>query len=103
MNMNTMKRIPEPELMETKEQARAYAASGDAAKARESAQSALALNPSDSMAAAAHTIIGDSILADAQAKGKLDRNPVTIVRGLDLRGDARATDISVPPELDLFR
>ncbi len=34
--------------------------------------------------------------------GKLDRNPVTIVRGLDLRGDGRATDIPIPPERDLF-
>jgi hypothetical protein len=28
---------------------------------------------------------------------------VTIVRGLRVRGDGRATDIPVPPERDLFR
>jgi hypothetical protein len=28
---------------------------------------------------------------------------VTIVRGLDLRGEGKATDIPVPPEMDLFR
>jgi len=34
---------------------------------------------------------------------KLGRLPVTIVRGLDVRGTGKATDIPVPPELDLFR
>jgi hypothetical protein len=28
---------------------------------------------------------------------------VTIVRGLDVRGDGKATEIPVPPERDLFR
>jgi coenzyme F420-0:L-glutamate ligase/coenzyme F420-1:gamma-L-glutamate ligase len=48
--------------------------------------------------------IADELAAAAQlASGKLDRNPVTIVRGLDVRGDGRAVDIPVPPERDLFR
>ena len=48
--------------------------------------------------------IADEIAGAAQlASGKLDRVPVTIVRGLDVRGDGKATDIPVPPELDLFR
>jgi hypothetical protein len=28
---------------------------------------------------------------------------VTVVRGLDVRGEGLATDIPVPPERDLFR
>jgi coenzyme F420-0:L-glutamate ligase / coenzyme F420-1:gamma-L-glutamate ligase len=48
--------------------------------------------------------IADEIAGAAQlASGKLDRMPVTIVRGLDVRGVGKATDIPVPPELDLFR
>jgi coenzyme F420-0:L-glutamate ligase / coenzyme F420-1:gamma-L-glutamate ligase len=48
--------------------------------------------------------VADEIAAAAQlVSGKLDRIPVTIVRGLDVRGEGRATDIPVPPELDLFR
>lgn len=48
--------------------------------------------------------IADEIAGAAQlASGKLDRVPVTIVRGLDVRGAGKATDIPVPPELDLFR
>jgi coenzyme F420-0:L-glutamate ligase/coenzyme F420-1:gamma-L-glutamate ligase len=48
--------------------------------------------------------VADEIAGAAQlASGKLGRAPVTIVRGLDLRGDGKATDIPVPPELDLFR
>ena len=48
--------------------------------------------------------VADEIAGAAQlASGKLDRAPVTIVRGLDVRGDGKATDIPVPPELDLFR
>jgi coenzyme F420-0:L-glutamate ligase/coenzyme F420-1:gamma-L-glutamate ligase len=47
--------------------------------------------------------IADEIAAAAQlVSGKLDRRPVTIVRGLDVRGDGRATDIPIPPERDLF-
>jgi coenzyme F420-0:L-glutamate ligase / coenzyme F420-1:gamma-L-glutamate ligase len=48
--------------------------------------------------------VGDEIAGAAQlASGKLGRVPVTIVRGLDLRGDGRATEIPVPQERDLFR
>jgi coenzyme F420-0:L-glutamate ligase / coenzyme F420-1:gamma-L-glutamate ligase len=48
--------------------------------------------------------VADEIASAAQlVAGKLDRIPVTIVRGLDVRGEGRATDISVPPERDLFR
>jgi coenzyme F420-0:L-glutamate ligase/coenzyme F420-1:gamma-L-glutamate ligase len=48
--------------------------------------------------------VADEVAGAAQlVSGKLDRVPVTIVRGLDLRGDGRATEIPVPQELDLFR
>ena len=48
--------------------------------------------------------VADEIAGAAQlVSGKLDRVPVTIVRGLDVRGDGRAIDIPVPPERDLFR
>jgi coenzyme F420-0:L-glutamate ligase / coenzyme F420-1:gamma-L-glutamate ligase len=48
--------------------------------------------------------VADEVAGAAQlVSGKLDRNPVTIVRGLHVRGDGRATDIPVPPERDLFR
>ena len=48
--------------------------------------------------------VADEIASAAQlVSGKLDRIPVTIVRGLDVRGEGRATDIPVPPERDLFR
>ena len=48
--------------------------------------------------------VADEIAGAAQlASGKLDRIPVTVVRGLDVRGDGRATEIPVPPERDLFR
>jgi coenzyme F420-0:L-glutamate ligase / coenzyme F420-1:gamma-L-glutamate ligase len=47
--------------------------------------------------------VADQLAGAAQlVSGKLDRNPVTIVRGLDLRGAGRATDIPIPPERDLF-
>jgi coenzyme F420-0:L-glutamate ligase/coenzyme F420-1:gamma-L-glutamate ligase len=47
--------------------------------------------------------VADEVAGAAQlVSGKLTRNPVTIVRGLDLRGDGRATEIPIPPELDLF-
>jgi coenzyme F420-0:L-glutamate ligase/coenzyme F420-1:gamma-L-glutamate ligase len=48
--------------------------------------------------------VADEIAGAAQlVTGKLGRVPVTIVRGLDLRGDGRATEIPVPQERDLFR
>ncbi len=47
--------------------------------------------------------IADEIAGAAQlVSGKLDRVPVSIVRGLDVRGVGKATDIPIPPELDLF-
>jgi coenzyme F420-0:L-glutamate ligase/coenzyme F420-1:gamma-L-glutamate ligase len=47
--------------------------------------------------------VADEIAGAAQlVSGKLDRVPVTIVRGLDVRGEGKATDIPIPPELDLF-
>ena len=47
--------------------------------------------------------VADEVAGAAQlVSGKLDRVPVTIVRGLDLRGEGRATDIPIPPERDLF-
>ena len=48
--------------------------------------------------------VADEIAGAAQlVSGKLGRIPVTIVRGLDLRGDGRATEIPVPQARDLFR
>ena len=47
--------------------------------------------------------VADELAGAAQlVSGKLDRVPVSIVRGLDLRGRGRATDIPIPPERDLF-
>jgi coenzyme F420-0:L-glutamate ligase/coenzyme F420-1:gamma-L-glutamate ligase len=47
--------------------------------------------------------IADELAGAAQlVSGKLDRVPVSIVRGLDVRGRGRATDIPIPPERDLF-
>jgi coenzyme F420-0:L-glutamate ligase / coenzyme F420-1:gamma-L-glutamate ligase len=48
--------------------------------------------------------VADEIAGAAQLVfGKLDRVPAAVVRGLDVRGDGRATDIVIPPETDLFR
>lgn len=49
-------------------QARATAATGDLGRARELAQQSLALNPADKLAAKAHSIIGDAIVSDVDAK-----------------------------------
>jgi len=47
--------------------------------------------------------VADELAGAAQlVAGKLDRVPVVIVRGLRMRGDGKATDIPIPPELDLF-
>ena len=47
--------------------------------------------------------VADELAGAAQlVSGKLDRVPVSIVRGLDLRGSGRATEIPIPPERDLF-
>ncbi len=46
----------------------------------------------------------DEIASAAQlAMGKLDGVPVALVRGLDVGGDGRASEIVMPPERDLFR
>jgi coenzyme F420-0:L-glutamate ligase/coenzyme F420-1:gamma-L-glutamate ligase len=48
--------------------------------------------------------LADEIAGAAQLVfGKLDRIPVAVVRGLDVRGDGRAADLVIPPETDLFR
>ena len=48
--------------------------------------------------------VADEIAGAAQLVfGKLDRVPVAVVRGLDVRGDTRAADLVIPPETDLFR
>ena len=48
--------------------------------------------------------VADEIAGAAQLVfGKLDRVPVAVVRGLDVRGDGRGSDIVIPPETDLFR
>ena len=48
--------------------------------------------------------VADEVAGAAQLVfGKLDRVPVAVVRGLDVRGDGRAADIVIPPETDLFR
>jgi coenzyme F420-0:L-glutamate ligase/coenzyme F420-1:gamma-L-glutamate ligase len=48
--------------------------------------------------------VADEIAAAAElAMGKLNRVPVAILRGLDVQGEGRATDIPVPAERDLFR
>jgi coenzyme F420-0:L-glutamate ligase/coenzyme F420-1:gamma-L-glutamate ligase len=48
--------------------------------------------------------VADEIAGAAQLVfGKLDRVPVAVVRGLDVRGDDRAVDLVIPPETDLFR
>jgi coenzyme F420-0:L-glutamate ligase / coenzyme F420-1:gamma-L-glutamate ligase len=47
--------------------------------------------------------VADELAGAAQlVAGKLDRVPVVIVRGLDMRGDGKATDTPIPPERDLF-
>jgi coenzyme F420-0:L-glutamate ligase/coenzyme F420-1:gamma-L-glutamate ligase len=48
--------------------------------------------------------VADEIAGAAQLVfGKLDRVPAAVVRGLDVRGEARAADLVIPPETDLFR
>jgi coenzyme F420-0:L-glutamate ligase / coenzyme F420-1:gamma-L-glutamate ligase len=47
--------------------------------------------------------VADELAGAAQlVSGKLDRIPASIVRGLDVRGRGRATDVPIPPERDLF-
>jgi coenzyme F420-0:L-glutamate ligase/coenzyme F420-1:gamma-L-glutamate ligase len=48
--------------------------------------------------------VADEIAGAAQLVfGKLDRVPVALVRGLEVRGEGRAADLVIPPETDLFR
>jgi len=48
--------------------------------------------------------VADEIAGAAQLVfGKLNRVPVAVVRGLDVRGAGRAADLVIPPETDLFR
>jgi coenzyme F420-0:L-glutamate ligase / coenzyme F420-1:gamma-L-glutamate ligase len=48
--------------------------------------------------------VADEIAGAAQLVfGKLDRVPVAVVRGLDVRGDERGAELVIPPETDLFR
>jgi coenzyme F420-0:L-glutamate ligase / coenzyme F420-1:gamma-L-glutamate ligase len=48
--------------------------------------------------------VADEIAGAAElVMGKLDGIPGAVVRGLRLRGDGRASDLVIPPELDLFR
>jgi coenzyme F420-0:L-glutamate ligase len=48
--------------------------------------------------------VADEIAGAAElVMGKLDRTPVAILRGLDARGDGRATDLVMPSDRDLFR
>ena len=48
--------------------------------------------------------LADEIAGAAQLVfGKLDRVPVAVVRGLDVRGETTAADLVIPPETDLFR
>jgi coenzyme F420-0:L-glutamate ligase/coenzyme F420-1:gamma-L-glutamate ligase len=46
----------------------------------------------------------DEIAAAADlVMGKSDAIPVAVIRGLNLTGDGRATDLIRPPEEDMFR
>jgi coenzyme F420-0:L-glutamate ligase/coenzyme F420-1:gamma-L-glutamate ligase len=48
--------------------------------------------------------VADEIAGAAQlVMGKLDGVPAAVVRGLDVRGDQRASDLVMPAERDLFR
>jgi coenzyme F420-0:L-glutamate ligase/coenzyme F420-1:gamma-L-glutamate ligase len=48
--------------------------------------------------------VADEIAAAADlVRGKLERIPIAIVRGLTLAGDGGARDLVMPPERDLFR
>jgi coenzyme F420-0:L-glutamate ligase/coenzyme F420-1:gamma-L-glutamate ligase len=48
--------------------------------------------------------LADQIAGAAQlVYGKLNRVPVAIVRGIDVRGDMTAADLVIPPDEDLFR
>jgi coenzyme F420-0:L-glutamate ligase/coenzyme F420-1:gamma-L-glutamate ligase len=62
------------------------------------------LDPAGYELHATRICVADEIAGAAQLVfGKLDRVPVAIVRGLDVRGDEQAIDLVIPPDLDLFR
>jgi coenzyme F420-0:L-glutamate ligase/coenzyme F420-1:gamma-L-glutamate ligase len=48
--------------------------------------------------------VADEIAGAAElVMGKVAQVPAAIVRGLDVAGDGRATDLVMPPDRDLFR
>jgi coenzyme F420-0:L-glutamate ligase/coenzyme F420-1:gamma-L-glutamate ligase len=48
--------------------------------------------------------VADELAGAAElVRGKLDRVPVAIVRGLDVRDEGAASELVMPPERDLFR
>ena len=48
--------------------------------------------------------VGDEIAGAAElVMGKVDGIPAAVVRGLDVAGEGRATDLVIPEERDLFR
>jgi coenzyme F420-0:L-glutamate ligase/coenzyme F420-1:gamma-L-glutamate ligase len=48
--------------------------------------------------------LADELAGAAQlVMGKLDRVPVAVVRGADVRGEGRASQLVIPAERDLFR
>jgi coenzyme F420-0:L-glutamate ligase / coenzyme F420-1:gamma-L-glutamate ligase len=48
--------------------------------------------------------VADEIAGAAElVMGKIDGVPAAVVRGLELEGDAPATDLVLPAERDLFR
>jgi coenzyme F420-0:L-glutamate ligase/coenzyme F420-1:gamma-L-glutamate ligase len=61
-------------------------------------------DPSGYQLHATRLALADEIAGAAQLVfGKLDRVPVAVVRGLDVRGEGRAGDLVIPAETDLFR
>ena len=60
--------VPRVKAMALVSQARSLMVTKDSSKARDLAQSALALNPPEGVAAAAHSVLGDAILADIEGK-----------------------------------
>ena len=48
--------------------------------------------------------VADELAGAAElVRGKLDRIPVAIVRGFDVRGEGNASELVMPPDRDLFR
>lgn len=67
--------VPRVRAMALVGQARCLMASNDAGRARDAAQTALTLSPPEGIAASAHSILGDAIVADADSK-KLSGTPL---------------------------